>query len=73
MQLSLFAQDIKERNLQEAEEKLNEKNIKYQSYVCDVGRREDLKKMFQQIREEFGRLDVLFLNAGISPYWGDQC
>jgi len=33
----------------------------------DVAKREDLDRLFAEIREQFGRVDVLFANAGIAP------
>jgi len=34
----------------------------------DVGNLEDLNRLFDQVREQFGRVDVLFANAGIAPF-----
>ncbi len=34
----------------------------------DVANLEDLDRLFAQIREQFGRVDVLFANAGIAPF-----
>jgi len=33
--------------------------------ACDVGQPEQVKKLFSALRERFGRIDVLFNNAGI--------
>ena len=33
----------------------------------DVANLEDLDRLFAQVREQFGRVDVLFANAGIAP------
>jgi NAD(P)-dependent dehydrogenase (short-subunit alcohol dehydrogenase family) len=35
--------------------------------ACDVGDEEQVRAMFARVREEHGRIDVLFNNAGISP------
>lgn len=35
-------------------------------FACDVGRREDVQRTFEQISEELGSIDVLFNNAGIA-------
>jgi NAD(P)-dependent dehydrogenase (short-subunit alcohol dehydrogenase family) len=34
---------------------------------CDVTQEESVAALFQQVRERFGRLDLLFNNAGMSP------
>ena len=34
----------------------------------DVANLEDLDRLFAQVREQFGRVDVLFANAGIAPF-----
>ena len=33
--------------------------------ACDVGKPDQVKKLFSAIKEKFGRIDVLFNNAGI--------
>jgi NAD(P)-dependent dehydrogenase (short-subunit alcohol dehydrogenase family) len=35
--------------------------------AADVTREEDVRGMFERTKEQFGRIDVLFNNAGISP------
>jgi NAD(P)-dependent dehydrogenase (short-subunit alcohol dehydrogenase family) len=35
--------------------------------ACDVADEEAVRTMFARVREEYGRIDVLFNNAGISP------
>ncbi len=34
----------------------------------DVANLADLDRLFAQVREQFGRVDVLFANAGIAPF-----
>ncbi|GJL76966.1 SDR family oxidoreductase [Nitrosomonas sp.] len=34
---------------------------------CDVTNIEDLVRLYAQVQEQFGRIDVLFANAGIAP------
>ena len=34
----------------------------------DVSNLEDLDRLFAQVKEQFGRVDVLFANAGIAPF-----
>jgi NAD(P)-dependent dehydrogenase (short-subunit alcohol dehydrogenase family) len=35
---------------------------------CDVSKLEDLDRTFAQVKKQFGRVDVLFANAGIAPF-----
>jgi NAD(P)-dependent dehydrogenase (short-subunit alcohol dehydrogenase family) len=35
--------------------------------ACDVGDEDAVREMYAAVRERFGRIDVLFNNAGISP------
>jgi NAD(P)-dependent dehydrogenase (short-subunit alcohol dehydrogenase family) len=37
------------------------------SIAADVTSEEDVRAMYEQVKDEFGRIDVLFNNAGISP------
>ena len=39
-------------------------NNKVFAITCDVGQQESVKNMFSKTMEKFGRLDVLFNNAG---------
>ncbi len=34
----------------------------------DVANLKDLDRLFAQVREQFGRIDVLFANAGVAPF-----
>ncbi len=35
------------------------------AHACDVGKPEDVKQLFSAIQKQFGRIDVLFNNAGV--------
>jgi NAD(P)-dependent dehydrogenase (short-subunit alcohol dehydrogenase family) len=35
--------------------------------ACDVTSEDDVRGVYERVKEEFGRVDVLFNNAGISP------
>ncbi len=43
--------------------KINNPNIK--SYVCDVAKPGEVKKVFTEVREYFKKIDVAILNAGV--------
>lgn len=56
------------RNLEKLEQAIqdiggNEKNCL--AIACDVGKPEDVKRLFTEVHQQFGRIDVLFNNAGI--------
>jgi len=57
-------------NLGIAEESLDLKSIKYDSYVCDITDRTQRKKMLEKIKEKYGRIDVLVCNVSVSMYFG---
>ena len=40
--------------------------------ACDVGKPEDVKLLFSAIQKQFGRIDVLFNNAGVGAAIGLQ-
>ena len=46
----------------EIKDKINEVGI----YVCDVGNINDVRNTYQQIKNDFGKVDVAILNAGTS-------
>jgi len=39
---------------------------KIQTYVCDVGNINDVRNTYKQIKNDFGKIDIAILNAGIS-------
>ncbi len=43
--------------------KINNPNIK--SYVCDVAKPGEVKKVFTEVREHFKKIDIAILNAGV--------
>ncbi len=54
----------RETALKEATENLNGEFI---TVVADVAKQEDNKKLIQETVDKFGKIDVLFLNAGVAP------
>jgi 3-oxoacyl-[acyl-carrier protein] reductase len=57
--------DISEEAASEAVKELGN-SIKAAAYRLDVSRSEEVVKTFEQIKQEFGRLDILINNAGIT-------
>lgn len=45
-------------------------NGKAEAAVCHVGKLEDIAEIFEYIRKEHGRLDILVNNAAANPYFG---
>ncbi|MCD6497856.1 MAG: SDR family oxidoreductase [Deltaproteobacteria bacterium] len=57
--------DIKQDVLDEAKQKLSATGAKVHAVVCNVSKEEDAERLMQAAVDEFGRLDVAVLNAGI--------
>src|SRR6056297_745098 len=55
--------DLDESQLKDAAKSLESDNVKY--FQADVSNSEDVKAYTDKAVQEFGRIDVLFLNAGI--------
>jgi short-subunit dehydrogenase len=45
---------------------LKNSNIKIKAYQCDVGKRAEIQNTFNEIKNDFGRIDIAILNAGVS-------
>lgn len=45
-------------------------NGKAEAFACHVGKLEDIAEIFEYIRKEHGRLDILVNNAAANPYFG---
>lgn len=44
----------------------SENNVKAAAYKADVGNQEDIEKAVQQIAADFGKLDIIVVNSGIT-------
>jgi len=40
--------------------------VKLLSYKCDVGNIDEVRKVFEQVKNDFGKIDIAILNAGTS-------
>jgi NAD(P)-dependent dehydrogenase (short-subunit alcohol dehydrogenase family) len=65
-QLALTAR--KKDELDEAVSRLKEAGIEARAYVCDIGRREAIAPVVDEILRQFGKVDILVNNAGTT--WG---
>ncbi|MGB5289298.1 MAG: SDR family NAD(P)-dependent oxidoreductase [Ignavibacteriaceae bacterium] len=52
--------------LDELVHELNNENIRAKSYQCDVGKIDEVQFTFEEIKKDFGRIDIAILNAGVS-------
>ncbi|MDY6822783.1 MAG: SDR family oxidoreductase [Thermodesulfobacteriota bacterium] len=53
-------------------EKINQNGGKAEAVACHIGYLEQLKELFDGIRDRYGRLDILVNNAATNPYFGDM-
>ncbi|WP_367111673.1 SDR family oxidoreductase [uncultured Psychrobacter sp.] len=49
---------------------INENGDKASAYACHVGEMEQIDAIFEHIKNEFGRIDILVNNAAANPYYG---
>ncbi len=54
-----------QEELSRARAQLQQRGAEVLDVVCDVGDRESVRRMVEQVHERFGRIDVLVNNAGI--------
>lgn len=62
------------KNIQGGENTLKEmqsinSNGKFLHMNCNLGVHQDVKNLFEKIKNEYGKLDILINNAGTSPSW----
>lgn len=53
-------------------EKIRTNSGKADGIVCHIGHPDQIRSLFGQIRERFGRLDILVNNAAANPHFGDM-
>ena len=46
--------------------RLSRQGISAKAYVCDIGRREAIGPMGEEVLRDFGKIDILVNNAGTS-------
>lgn len=64
---------VSSRKLDECErvaEEIRQAGGSAEAIACHVGRMEDVARLFERIRTEHGRLDILVNNAAANPYYG---
>ena len=55
------------RNVQSVNETVNQLGEKAFGVRADVAKLEDLDTLYETVQKEFGRLDILVVNAGVAP------
>lgn len=60
----------KQTNVDDAVQRLKNQGLSAYGFVCHVGKKEHRVRLFNFIRDEFGRLDVLVPNAAVSTWFG---
>ena len=60
--------DINEENLAKAQKDLEAEGINVLAFQADVSQEKEVEKFINETIEHFGRLDILFNNAGIYHY-----
>jgi len=64
--------DIKQDQLDQAVNEINNKGGSAKGYICDVSNRAQVYEVFKQIANDLGPVDVLFNNAGV-VFGGPLC
>jgi dehydrogenase/reductase SDR family member 4 len=57
-------------DLETVAEEIKAKGVKGKAIAAHVGKMEDSRALIEQVMQEFGRIDILFNNAGTNPYYG---
>jgi NAD(P)-dependent dehydrogenase (short-subunit alcohol dehydrogenase family) len=58
--------DVNGRTARETAEQIRKPNVESIYLECDVSKEDEVGRTFESVEREFGRLDILFNNAGIS-------
>lgn len=53
-------------------EKIKETGGKAEAIACHVGHPEQIETLFKEVRDRFGKIDILVNNAATNPYFGDM-
>ena len=59
-------------SLQDIVEKIKENGGKAEAIACHVGYLEQIEALFKDVRDRFGKIDILVNNAATNPYFGDM-
>ena len=59
-------------SLQAVVEKIKKSGGKADAIACHVGYPEQIERLFKEVRDRFGKIDILVNNAATNPYFGDM-
>ena len=58
--------------LETVKAKIEARGGKAEAMVCHVGNMDQIRSLFEEIEDKFGRLDILINNAATNPYFGEM-
>ncbi len=58
--------------LREVADKIKKNGGKAEAIACHMGHLDQIEALFKEVRDRFGRLDILVNNAATNPYFGDM-
>jgi len=58
--------------LEEVADKIRGKGCLATPMACHMGKLDEIENLFNQIKDQFGRLDILINNAATNPYFGEM-
>ena len=58
--------------LEEVADTIRKKDCLATPIACHMGKLDEIEKLFNQIKDQFGRLDILINNAATNPYFGEM-
>ncbi|NIS59554.1 MAG: SDR family oxidoreductase [Proteobacteria bacterium] len=58
--------------LQNVVEKIEENGGKAEAIACHVGHLEQIEALFKEVKDRFGKIDILVNNAATNPHFGDM-
>ncbi len=62
----------KMEGLQAVVQKIGSAGGQAEAFACNVGRKEDIDKLFEHVQQAYGELHILVNNAATNPYFGDM-
>lgn len=65
---NVVVSDIDQKSCERAVKELKRFGVKSLAVKCDVSNKQDVKNLFKQTIQKFGKLDILVNNAGIFPF-----